>query len=69
MEKMKRVYAKEDIAITETNFIHVKGIGRVGLWWRYYDHQVNIDYSIGNSFIAHTEDAVILGVLNILNEK
>lgn len=54
-----------DITI-DNNFISVKGIGRIGLWWRNYDKKVCIDWSIGESFFAETEKEVKEKILSML---
>ena len=54
-----------DITI-DNNFISVKGIGRIGLWWRKYDKKVCIDWSIGESFFAETEKEVKEKILSML---
>ena len=46
-----------DITI-DNNYVSIKGIGCVGLWWRKYDKKVCIDWSIGESFFAETEQEV-----------
>lgn len=61
-------YNSNDILIDD-GFISVKGIGRVGLWWKWFDKKVCIDWSFGESFFANTEEEVKYGILKILNSK
>jgi hypothetical protein len=61
-------YVASDITLYN-DYVHVRGIGRVGLWWSKFDKQVCIDYSVGKSFYANNENEVKEGILNILNSK
>jgi hypothetical protein len=61
-------YIASDITLYD-DYVHVRGIGRVGLWWSKFDKQVCVDYSVGKSFYANNENEVKEGILNILNLK
>lgn len=58
----------DDVTVSE-GWISVKSIGRVGLWWQFYDKKVCLSYGFGESFTADTEEAVKEGILKILNKK
>ena len=60
-------YTQKDIDIYD-GWIHVLGIGTVGLWWSKYDKKVCLSYGFGESFYANDIDSVKNGILKILNK-
>lgn len=64
------MYTEEDITITD-EWIIIKGIGRIGIWWKYYDKKVTLSYETGidNNFIAESESKLKKKILEILNKK
>lgn len=68
---MSKIYERSDVTICSNNYINVKGIGTVGLWWKHYDKKVVIDYSIGHGYelFANTESEVVDGILKLLNQQ
>lgn len=59
-------WGKEHIWFAD-NYVNVKGLGTVGLWWKYYDKKVAISYGFGKSFYANTEEEIIEEILKRLN--
>lgn len=59
-------YLISDITI-HNNYVYVSGIGCVGMWWAKFDKKVCVDWWVGKSFYANTENEVKVGILNILN--